>query len=64
MTTQSKHNSHAISLLDGEVVEESEAYSREVLAATFNTHFDDLPSFPFTPADPLIVRRSNPVDPR
>ncbi len=38
------------------------AYSREVLAATFNTHIDDLPNFPFTPADPLIVRKSNPVD--
>jgi oxalate decarboxylase len=33
-----------------------------VLAATFNTHIDDLPNFPFTPADPLIVTRSNPVD--
>ncbi|MCV7357378.1 cupin domain-containing protein [Mycolicibacterium fluoranthenivorans] len=38
------------------------AYSREVLAATFNTHIDDLPNFPFTPGDPLIVRKSNPVD--
>lgn len=38
------------------------AYSREVLAAAFNTHLDDLPRFPFTPADPLIVGRSNPVD--
>jgi oxalate decarboxylase len=33
-----------------------------VLAAAFNTHVDDLPNFPFTPADPLIVRRTNPVD--
>lgn len=40
------------------------AYSREVLAATFNTHIDDLPDFPFTPADPLIVGRRNPLDPR
>jgi oxalate decarboxylase len=40
------------------------AYSREVLAAAFNTHIDDLPNFPFTPADPLIVHRSNPVDAR
>jgi oxalate decarboxylase len=40
------------------------AYSREVLAATFNTHVEDLPKFPFTPADPLIVSRNNPVDPR
>lgn len=38
------------------------AYSREVLAATFHTHIDDLPTFPFTPADPLIVQRSNPLD--
>jgi oxalate decarboxylase len=38
------------------------AYSREVLAATFNTHIDDLPNFPFTNADPLIVTRKNPVD--
>lgn len=40
------------------------AYSREVLAATFNMHVDDLPRFPFTNADPLIVNRINPVDPR
>jgi oxalate decarboxylase len=33
-----------------------------VLAAAFNTHIDDLPQFPFTPADPLIVKRLNPVD--
>lgn len=38
------------------------AYSREVLAAAFNTHIDDLPNFPFTPSDPLIVARRNPVD--
>ena len=38
------------------------AYSREVLAAAFNTHIDDLPEFPFTPADPLIVPRINPLD--
>ncbi|KQH76029.1 cupin [Mycobacterium gordonae] len=38
------------------------AYSREVLAATFNTHVDDLPDFPFTNADPLIVDRRNPLD--
>jgi len=40
------------------------AYSREVLAATFNTHIDDLPAFPFTPADPLVVSRVNPIDAR
>jgi oxalate decarboxylase len=39
------------------------AFSREVLAATFNTHIDDLPAFPFTNSDPLIVERVNPVDP-
>jgi len=38
------------------------AYSRQVLAAAFNTHIDDLPQFPFTPSDPLIVGRTNPVD--
>lgn len=38
------------------------AYSREVLAAAFDTHIDDLPNFPFTPIDPLIVDRKNPVD--
>jgi hypothetical protein len=36
--------------------------SREVLAATFNTHIDELPDFPFTASDPLIVNRRNPVD--
>jgi oxalate decarboxylase len=38
------------------------AYSREVLAATFNMDVDDLPNFPFTKTDPLVVTRSNPVD--
>jgi oxalate decarboxylase len=38
------------------------AYSREVLAATFNMHIDDLPQFPFTKADPLLVTRNNPLD--
>jgi oxalate decarboxylase len=40
------------------------AYSREVLAATFNMHIDDLPDFPFTKTDPLSVGRCNPVDRR
>lgn len=40
------------------------AYSRETLAATFNVHIDDLPNFPFTKSDPLIVNRINPSDPR
>jgi oxalate decarboxylase len=38
------------------------AYSRAVLAATFNTHMAALPVFPFTNSDPLIVTRNNPVD--
>lgn len=38
------------------------AYSRAVLAATFDTHVDDLPKFPFTKSDPLIVNRHNPLD--
>jgi oxalate decarboxylase len=38
------------------------AYSREVLAATFNTHLSALPVLPFTNSDPLIVTRNNPVD--
>jgi oxalate decarboxylase len=38
------------------------AYSRAVLAATFNTHMAALPAFPFTNSDPLIVTRNNPVD--
>lgn len=40
------------------------AYTREVLAATFNMHIEDLPDFPFTNADPLIVTRNNPLDAR
>ena len=38
------------------------AYTREVLGAAFNTHLRDLPQFPFTPSDPLVVGRVNPVD--
>ncbi|BBZ26766.1 cupin [Mycolicibacterium madagascariense] len=38
------------------------AYTREVLAAAFDTHIENLPNFPFTPADPLVVNRLNPVD--
>ena len=34
-----------------------------MLAATFNVHIDDLPDFPFTNSDPLIVGRVNPLDP-
>lgn len=40
------------------------AYSREVLAASFNVHIDDLPNFPFTASDPLLVTRNNPLDAR
>jgi oxalate decarboxylase len=39
------------------------AFSREVLAATFDIPERDLPEFPFTPVDPLIVSRTNPRDP-
>lgn len=38
------------------------AYSREVLAATLGVEPGALPDLPFTPIDPLIVRRGNPVD--
>jgi hypothetical protein len=40
------------------------AYSRQVLAAPFGVALDELPDLPFTPADPLIVTRNNPVDPQ
>ncbi len=39
------------------------AFSREVLAASFGLREKDLPSFPYTPVDPLIVSRINPRDP-
>ena len=39
------------------------AFSREVLSAAFEVPDRDLPQFPFTPVDPLIVGRVNPVDP-
>lgn len=39
------------------------AFSREVLSATFGVREASLPHFPFTPIDPLIVGRLNPVDP-
>jgi oxalate decarboxylase len=38
-------------------------FSREVLSAAFGVPVADLPVFPFTPIDPLIVDRVNPVDP-
>ena len=40
------------------------AFSRGVLSATFGVPEEDLPSFPFTPVDPLIVPRLNPIDPQ
>jgi len=39
------------------------AFSREVLSAAFGVSERDLPQFPFTPVDPLIVERANPIDP-
>ena len=39
------------------------ALSRKVLAATFGVSPADLPQFPFTAKDPLIVKRMNPTDP-
>lgn len=39
------------------------AFSREVLAATFDIPERELPEFPFTPADPLVVARKNPTAP-
>ena len=39
------------------------AFSRGVLAAAFGVREQQLPQFPSTPIDPLIVPRKNPVDP-
>jgi oxalate decarboxylase len=39
------------------------AYSRRVFAAVFGVDEADVPEFPFTPVDPLLVERVNPVDP-
>ena len=39
------------------------ALSREVIAATFEVSQSELPRFPFTIKDPLIVGRKNAVDP-
>ncbi|MDJ0110396.1 cupin, partial [Rhodococcus erythropolis] len=38
------------------------AFSRGVLSASFGVPERDLPQFPFTPVDPLIVSRNNPID--
>jgi oxalate decarboxylase len=47
----------------GDIGYRASAFSREVLSATFGVPEASLPAFPFTPVDPLIVPRSNPVDP-
>ncbi|HWK81256.1 MAG TPA: cupin domain-containing protein [Thermomicrobiales bacterium] len=39
------------------------ALTTRVLAATFGVGEDAIPALPFTPVDPLIVHRENPVDP-
>lgn len=39
------------------------ALSRKVMAATFGVEDKDLPIFPFTPANRLIVGRYNNLDP-
>jgi oxalate decarboxylase len=39
------------------------SFPREVLAATFGIPEPQLPLFPFTESDPLLVTRRNPVDP-
>ncbi|MDQ2698683.1 MAG: cupin, partial [Actinomycetota bacterium] len=38
-------------------------FSKEVLAASFGVPAAQLPQFPFTAIDPLIVGRPNPLDP-
>lgn len=40
------------------------ALSPRSLASTFGVAEGEMPSFPFTPVDPLIVARENPLDPR
>jgi oxalate decarboxylase len=39
------------------------AFSRRTLASVFGLSEEELPSLPFTPVDPLIVARENPLDP-
>ncbi|TQJ30910.1 cupin domain-containing protein [Microbacterium sp. SLBN-146] len=39
------------------------AYSRAVLSAAFGVAQEELPDFPVTAEDPLVVERINPVDP-
>jgi oxalate decarboxylase len=39
------------------------ALSKEVLAATFGVKAQDMPQFPFTSKDSLIVARKYPLDP-
>ncbi|MBS1844069.1 MAG: cupin domain-containing protein [Actinobacteria bacterium] len=40
------------------------AFSRRVLASTFGVEEAELPDFPFTPVDPLIVERQDLLDPK
>ena len=39
------------------------AFSARTLASVFGLSADEFPELPFTPVDPLIVPRENPVDP-
>lgn len=39
------------------------SFAREVLAATFGMSEAEMPQFPFTEQDPLLVTRCNPIDP-
>ncbi len=39
------------------------AFSRRTLASVFGLGAEELPDLPFTPVDPLIVARQNPLDP-
>jgi oxalate decarboxylase len=39
------------------------AFSRPVLAATLGVDLAELPEYPFTPVDPLLVAKANPSDP-
>jgi len=38
-------------------------YPRDVIAVAFGMSEDELPNFPFTEIDPLLVPRTNPIDP-
>ena len=52
-------------LEQGDVYFIPRAYPHHIeVAGSDDAHIDDLPNFPFTPADPLIVTRNNPLDER